>query len=74
LDGVDIDWEYPGEQDISGIPADSANDGQNLAAFLVLLRSLLPSGKSISMATPASYWYLRAFPIGTMVQSLDYIV
>ncbi|KAJ6559463.1 glycoside hydrolase superfamily [Mycena vulgaris] len=74
LDGVDIDWEYPGEQDIPGIPAASTNDGTNLAAFLVLLRSLLDSSKSISIATPASYWYLRDFPIGVMAKSLDYIV
>ncbi|KAJ7087999.1 glycoside hydrolase superfamily [Mycena belliarum] len=74
LDGVDIDWEYPGEQDVPGIPADSADDGQNLATFLVVLRSLLDFSKSISIATPASYWYLRDFPIGVMAQSLDYIV
>ncbi|KAJ7494962.1 glycoside hydrolase superfamily [Mycena latifolia] len=75
LDGVDIDWEYPGEQvDIQGIPADSAGDGQNLAAFLALLKPLLPSGVSLSIAVPAGYWYLRAFPIGTMSSSLDYII
>ncbi|KAJ7664540.1 glycoside hydrolase superfamily [Mycena polygramma] len=74
LDGVDIDWEYPGEQDIPGIPADSASDGQNLAAFLALLKSLLPSDVSLSIAVPAGYWYLRAFPIATMSSNLDYIV
>ncbi|KAK3904904.1 glycoside hydrolase superfamily [Staphylotrichum tortipilum] len=42
----------------------------NLVNFQI---SLLPS-KSVSIATPASYWYLKGFPIATMVSSLDYIV
>ena len=29
---------------------------------------------SISIAAPASYWYLKAFPIGKMSNVLDYIV
>ncbi|KAJ6448445.1 glycoside hydrolase superfamily [Mycena sanguinolenta] len=74
LDGIDIDWEYPGEQDIPGIPADSTGDGQNLAAFLTVLRPLLPSGVTLSIAVPAGYWYLKAFPIATMANSLDYII
>ncbi|KAF8194786.1 glycoside hydrolase superfamily [Mycena galopus ATCC 62051] len=69
-----VAFEYPGEQDIPGIPADSTSDGQNLAAFLLVLRPLLPSGVSLSIVVPAGYWYLRAFPMGTMANSLDYII
>ncbi|RYO80140.1 hypothetical protein DL764_009933 [Monosporascus ibericus] len=43
LDGVDIDWEYPGD-------------------------------KSVSIAAPASYWYLKAFPIDRIAAVIDYIV
>lgn len=73
LDGVDFDWEYPGEPDIPDIPAGSDDDGANYLAFLTDLRAALPSGKSISIAAPASYWYLKAFPIGNMSSVLDYI-
>eukprot|EP01133_Synstelium_polycarpum_P016622 gene16622-19747_t len=34
----------------------------------------LPSKYSLSIASPASYWYLRAFPIAEMSKYLDYIV
>ncbi|KND88122.1 Killer toxin subunits alpha/beta [Tolypocladium ophioglossoides CBS 100239] len=74
LDGVDFDWEYPGAPDIPGIPAGSPSDGPNYLGFLQTLRSLLPSNKTISMAAPASYWYLKGFPIAKMSEVLDYIV
>ncbi|AEO70565.1 glycoside hydrolase family 18 protein [Thermothielavioides terrestris NRRL 8126] len=73
LDGVDIDWEYPGEPDIEGIPPDSEDSPTNYLAFLVVLKNLLP-GKTVSIAAPASYWYLKAFPIAAISKVVDYIV
>jgi GH18 family chitinase len=57
-----------------GIPPGSPSDGPNYLAFLQLLRQRLPSGKSISIAAPASYWYLKGFPIGDMSKVIDYII
>lgn len=74
LDGVDFDWEYPGEPDIPGIPAGSPDDGTNYLAFLQQLRSLLPADITISVAAPASYWYLKGFPIADIAKVVDYIV
>lgn len=74
LDGVDFDWEYPGASDIPGIPAGLESDAPNYLAFLKLLRSKMPKGKSISFAAPASYWYLKAFPVAEMAKVVDYIV
>ncbi|EHK17714.1 glycoside hydrolase family 18 protein [Trichoderma virens Gv29-8] len=74
FDGVDIDWEYPGAPDIRGIPAGLKSDGPNYLTFLKKLRSKLPASKSLSMAAPASYWYLKSFPIAAMSKLVDYIV
>ncbi|KAF2168013.1 glycoside hydrolase family 18 protein [Zasmidium cellare ATCC 36951] len=73
LDGINIDWEYPGAPDIPGIPPGSPDDGPNYLAFLKALRTLLPN-QEISIAAPASYWYLKAFPIKEMSEVLDYII
>lgn len=32
------------------------------------------SGKSVSIAAPASFWYLKAFPIDRIASVNDYIV
>ncbi|PNS16971.1 Endochitinase B [Sphaceloma murrayae] len=74
LDGLDFDWEYPGAPDIPGIPPGSPSDGPNYLEFLRLVRQALPSGKSLSIAAPSSFWYLKGFPIREMNPLLDYIV
>ena len=39
-----------------------------------MLKASLGSSRSVSFAAPASYWYLKAFPVALMARSLDYIV
>ena len=74
LDGVDIDWEYPGAPDLPNLsdPGTEA-DGPNYLAFLAVLKNLLP-GKTVAIAAPASYWYLKQFPIEKISKVVDYIV
>ncbi|UKZ96895.1 uncharacterized protein TrAFT101_011669 [Trichoderma asperellum] len=38
------------------------------------MRAALPSKYSVSLAAPASFWYLRGFPLDKMHQYLDYII
>lgn len=74
LDGLDFDWEYPSAPDIPGIPSGSSSGGEDYLAFLKLVRRKLPSEKTLSIAAPASYWYLRGFPIAEISEVVDYIV
>ncbi|KAI1852620.1 hypothetical protein JX266_002161 [Neoarthrinium moseri] len=74
LDGVDFDWEYPGATDIDGTPGGSPDEGENYLKFLKTVRNSLPQGKSLSIAAPSSFWYLRNFPIKAMSEILDYII
>jgi chitinase len=50
LDGIDIDWEYPGVQG-AGNNAVSGSDSANFLTFLQELRAALPNGALISLAT-----------------------
>ncbi|KAK4136083.1 glycoside hydrolase family 18 protein [Trichocladium antarcticum] len=73
LDGVDIDWEYPGAPDLPDFDPGTAEDGPNYVAFLAILKNLLP-GRTVAIAAPASYWYLKQFPIKEISRIVDYIV
>lgn len=74
LDGFDFDWEYPGAPDIPNIPPGSSDEGGNYRDFLKLLRDKLPSGKSVSVAIPASFWYLKQYPIKEIALHVDYFI
>lgn len=73
LDGVDIDWEYPGAPDLPTFYPGSEEDGPNYLAFLVVLKNLLP-GRSVAIAARASFRYLKQFPISEIPRVVDYIV
>ncbi|KAI5475768.1 glycoside hydrolase family 18 protein [Pseudohyphozyma bogoriensis] len=51
VDGVDIDWEYPGGGGDSGNEVDTENDTNNFLAFLQDLRAKIGDDKIISACT-----------------------
>ncbi|KAL5425231.1 hypothetical protein PMIN04_002728 [Paraphaeosphaeria minitans] len=74
LDGLDFDWEYPGATDISGSVPGTTSDGPNYLKFLQSVKAKLPISKTVSSALPASYWYLRGFPVDKMAKVVDYFI
>ncbi|KAI5455806.1 chitinase [Mariannaea sp. PMI_226] len=69
LDGIDIDWEYPVAKDRHGKNADY----KNVVTFMKRLRTKMTSmRKSVSMAIPASYWYLQHFDIKALENAVDW--
>lgn len=71
LDGIDIDWEYPGALDRGGGP----DDVSSYVSLVADLREAFDdegSGWEISMAIPSSYWYLRGFNLPSLQKHIDY--
>ncbi|RYO92560.1 hypothetical protein DL766_002359 [Monosporascus sp. MC13-8B] len=69
FDGVDIDWEYPVAEDRNGRP----EDYENVVTFMKKIRSRMNDSKrGVSMAIPASYWYLQNFDIKALESQVDW--
>ncbi|KAF7551416.1 hypothetical protein G7Z17_g5035 [Cylindrodendrum hubeiense] len=69
FDGVDIDWEYPVAKDRHG----KEEDYKNAVKFMKKLRSSMDKlNKGVSMALPASYWYLQNFDVKKLESTVDW--
>jgi GH18 family chitinase len=73
LDGVDIDWKYSGAPDVPDILAGSKGDDPYYLAFHKLLKGLVP-GKTLFIAAPELFWYLKGFQIMKITRVIDYII
>ncbi|BGO90605.1 hypothetical protein NBRC10512v2_002857 [Rhodotorula toruloides] len=72
LDGVDIDWEYPGTQG-AGSNEVSSSDTANLLSFLKLLRSSLPNKRLSTCTTQQTYVGANGSPIGDVSAYAQYL-
>ncbi|KAJ5999011.1 hypothetical protein N7451_006821 [Penicillium sp. IBT 35674x] len=74
LDGVDLDWEYPGPNDI----VERGGREEDFANFPTFLRALKEALKSaggrdgLTVTLPASYWFLQHFDIVEMEKHVDF--
>ncbi|KAH6853073.1 glycoside hydrolase superfamily, partial [Chaetomium sp. MPI-CAGE-AT-0009] len=73
LDGVDFDWEYPAAPDLPIIPPGYIQEGLDYLEFLRAVKRRLRT-KSVSIAAPASYWYLMGYPMKDIGAVVDYVI
>lgn len=72
LDGIDIDWEYPGEVGCTLNKIDPINDTNNLFVFLKDLKNKLNS-KKISMAVKVLTWMKNNERINNKIDYIKYL-
>ena len=74
LDGIDIDWEYPGTS-IAGIDSDPS-DGENFILLLAALREALggwSDGKMVTIAAGGDSYFTLQTDMGKAAEYLDYV-
>ncbi|GIJ91456.1 hypothetical protein Asppvi_010422 [Aspergillus pseudoviridinutans] len=74
LDGVDLDWEYPGPDD-SVERGGREQDFKNFPKFLRQLKQVLKSSggrDGLTITLPASYWFLQHFDIVELEKHVDF--
>jgi chitinase len=67
--GIDIDWEYPGEEKRGGRP----EDGKNLVEFVKEMRAALGTTKGISITLAPDWGYLKNFSPVEMQPYVDFM-
>ncbi|KAF3491741.1 chitinase [Arthroderma uncinatum] len=71
FDGIDIDWEYPVDQDRGGRP----DDFKNFVSFIKNLKKRMSADgqtRGVSLTLPSSYWYLKHFDIVSLEKHVDW--
>lgn len=74
LDGVDIDWEYPGHFPAPGIS--TAQDRANYMLFMRELRAALDElgeGYLLTAAVPGGNWATSNYDVAGLVEIMDYL-